>query len=238
MIGILLITHSSLGETFLSNARVIVGEQPQIGVLSQRPGGSYQVLRQKVADEIERLDQGQGVLILVDIYGGTPSNVALSFLKERHIAITTGLNMAMLLKVLEANRSTLSLEDLAHTAMDAGKRCVAVHQHSDSVPEQETLEKSTVVRTGARNAVAEVTVLNALGLHASTSAKLVKLANKYKSEIFLVKENTEVNAKSIMGVLMLAASQGTKLEIRAEGDDAYSAVMELRKLFENKFDED
>ena len=109
MIGILLITHNNLGEILLQNAQQIVGVQPQIRAVSQRPGSSFQVLYNRVGREIAELDGGQGVLLMVDIFGGTPSNVAQGFVEERRHAMITGLNMAMLLKVLESDRQNLSI---------------------------------------------------------------------------------------------------------------------------------
>ncbi len=84
----------------------------------------------------------------------------------------------------------------------------------------------------------EVIVKNKLGLHARPSALLVRKASKFKSEITLVKDGVEVNGKSIMGLMMLAAEMGSKIIIRAEGEDEEKAVEALATLFENKFDED
>lgn len=84
----------------------------------------------------------------------------------------------------------------------------------------------------------EITLANRLGLHARPAAMVVQLASKFKSEIKLKKEDVEVNAKSIMGVMMLAAEMGSKIFIRAEGEDEAQAVEALAKLFDDKFGED
>lgn len=81
-------------------------------------------------------------------------------------------------------------------------------------------------------------IQNELGLHARAATKLVQLASKFPCEITLVKEGHEVNGKSIMGVLMLVASKGTKLVVRAKGDRAAEAVAAIAKLVEDKFGED
>ncbi len=81
------------------------------------------------------------------------------------------------------------------------------------------------------------TISNELGLHARPAAQLVKIANRYKSNITLYKDDREVNGKSIMGILMLAAPKGSEIEIAAEGEDAESAVKELGELIDNKFGE-
>jgi phosphocarrier protein HPr len=84
---------------------------------------------------------------------------------------------------------------------------------------------------------AESTIVNKLGLHARAAAKLTHLAGTYKSEIWLSRSGRRVNAKSIMGVMMLAAGQGTSVLIEAEGADAEQAVAALAKLIAEKFGE-
>ncbi|MHB8420203.1 MAG: HPr family phosphocarrier protein [Myxococcales bacterium] len=86
--------------------------------------------------------------------------------------------------------------------------------------------------------VRQLTVRNSHGLHARTAAILVKAANRFESEIQLEKEGSAVNGKSIMGVLMLAAAQGTILKVSAEGPDAAEAMETLAALFEAGFHED
>ena len=84
----------------------------------------------------------------------------------------------------------------------------------------------------------EVTVINKLGVHARPAALFVKIAHKFASHITVEKDGEEVNGKSIMGLMMLAAGQGSKLLITAEGPDAETAVRELEALFLRKFDEE
>lgn len=85
----------------------------------------------------------------------------------------------------------------------------------------------------------EITVVNRLGLHARPSAMLVQLANQFSSELFVSRDGEdEVNAKSIMGVMMLAAACGTVLHFRATGADAPALLDALEKLFLSKFNED
>jgi phosphocarrier protein len=83
----------------------------------------------------------------------------------------------------------------------------------------------------------EVTIANRNGLHARPAAEIVKTAAKYKAEITLVRDDLEVNGKSIMGVMMLAAEYGSTLMLRADGPDAEDAVGALAKLIESKFGE-
>jgi len=84
---------------------------------------------------------------------------------------------------------------------------------------------------------AEVLIINKLGLHARASAKLTQVASGYKCELWLTRNGRRVNAKSIMGVMMLAAGKGASITIEAEGDDAEAALAALQKLIADRFDE-
>lgn len=83
----------------------------------------------------------------------------------------------------------------------------------------------------------DITVSNRLGLHARAAAKLVELVQPFRASVMLANGSREVNAKSIMGVMLLAASQGTALTVRADGTDEDAALAATVDLFERKFDE-
>jgi phosphocarrier protein HPr len=83
----------------------------------------------------------------------------------------------------------------------------------------------------------EIEIINKLGLHARASAKITQLAAQFKCDVNLLRNNRKVNAKSIMGVMMLAASKGAKIEIETSGDDEQAAMDALRRLINNKFGE-
>jgi len=83
----------------------------------------------------------------------------------------------------------------------------------------------------------EVQIVNKLGLHARASAKLTQVASSFKCEVWLSRNGRRVNAKSIMGVMMLAAGKGASITIDAQGDDADAALAALQKLIADKFDE-
>jgi len=80
-------------------------------------------------------------------------------------------------------------------------------------------------------------ITNKLGLHARAAAKLTQLSAQYKSDIFIARDEQKVNAKSIMGVMMLAAGLGVEVTIEAHGDDEQEALEAIKNLFENKFGE-
>jgi phosphocarrier protein len=84
----------------------------------------------------------------------------------------------------------------------------------------------------------EIAIVNRLGLHARPAAMFVRIASRHRSEVWVSKEGEEVNGKSIMGLMMLAAGQGSKLRIRCEGLDAEKAIEELEELINSRFNED
>ena len=84
----------------------------------------------------------------------------------------------------------------------------------------------------------EIAIVNRLGLHARPAAMFVRIASRHRSEVWVSKEGEEVNGKSIMGLMMLAAGQGSKLRIRCEGLDAEKAIEELEELINARFNED
>jgi len=90
----------------------------------------------------------------------------------------------------------------------------------------------------AKTVSKEVTVINKLGVHARPAAMFVKTANKFTSDITVERDGEQVDGKSIMGLMMLAAGQGCKLIITAKGSDAEVAVRELESLFQRKFGEE
>lgn len=82
-----------------------------------------------------------------------------------------------------------------------------------------------------------ITITNKLGLHARAASKLVNLCSQHSSNVFIGKDGNSVNAKSIMGVMMLAASKGTELMLEVDGDDENECLQAIVELFQNRFDE-
>ena len=97
------------------------------------------------------------------------------------------------------------------------------------------MEKSDT--TAASTLVKELLVQNKMGIHARPAAMIVRITNKFKAEIFVEKEDEQVNGKSIMGLMMLAAAKGSKVKFIATGADAAQMLAELEALFAKKFDE-
>jgi PTS system mannose-specific IIA component len=122
MIGVIVVTHCHLSEELIAAARLVVGEElKQFEAVSIASSESSEEIRKKIVTAIRRVDGGKGVLILTDMYGGTPSNISLSFLEEKKIEVITGVNLPMLLK-LATSETDMDLETLAAFITDYGQR--------------------------------------------------------------------------------------------------------------------
>ena len=97
------------------------------------------------------------------------------------------------------------------------------------------MEKSNTTSAGTH--MKELLVQNKMGIHARPAAMIVRVTNKFKSEVFVEKDEEQVNGKSIMGLMMLAAAKGTKVKFLATGEDAAQMLVEIEALFAKKFDE-
>jgi len=122
MVGVVIVTHCHLAEELISSAELVVGEQlKQFQPVSIDPKEGSEEIREKIIAAIRKVDGGNGVLILTDMYGGTPSNISLSFLEEKKIEVITGVNLPMLLK-LATYSNEMDLEKLAVFITDYGQR--------------------------------------------------------------------------------------------------------------------
>ncbi len=124
-VGVVIVTHYRLGEEFLQALRLIVPEGPRFHAVSVDPKQSVEEMRTAIQEALEAADQGEGVLVLTDMFGGTPSNISLSFLEERRVEVVTGLNLPMLIKLATLNEKK-SLEELAGFIKSYGQRNISV----------------------------------------------------------------------------------------------------------------
>lgn len=123
--GVVIVTHYRLGEEFLQALRLIVPDAPQFHAVSVEPTQSVEEMRGHISEALAAADQGEGVLILTDMFGGTPSNISLSFLDEHHVEVVTGLNLPMLIKLATMPVGG-SLEELAAFIKEYGQRNISV----------------------------------------------------------------------------------------------------------------
>jgi mannose PTS system EIIA component len=118
-IGLLLITHDTIGSSLLESATKMLGLCPLLTeTLAVTTDSNPDQLREQAQAMTEDLDQGDGVLVLTDMYGSTPSNIATSLLKRGRVAVVSGINLPMLVRVL--NYSPLSLDNLSAKAVSGG----------------------------------------------------------------------------------------------------------------------
>jgi len=125
MIGLLIITHSRLAKELLDAAGFIIGSVEAAESISIETSKDSKKLRNIIKNKLKSLDQGKGVLILVDMFGGTPSNLALSFLQKYSAEVVTGVNLPMVLAIAH-NRKGKSLAQVADIAKSAGKRSISL----------------------------------------------------------------------------------------------------------------
>lgn len=122
MVGVVVVTHCRLGEELIAAAQLVVGEElKNFQSVSIDPKEDTEEIREKIIAAIRKVESGEGVLILTDMYGGTPSNISLSFLEEKRIEVITGVNLPMLLK-LATYQENMDLESLASFIVDYGQK--------------------------------------------------------------------------------------------------------------------
>ncbi|UCH22441.1 MAG: PTS fructose transporter subunit IIA [Deltaproteobacteria bacterium] len=126
MIGILLVTHSQLGEALIEATEFIIGKKPKdIVSVSIDLNESADKLREKIAGGIKAVNQKQGVLILTDMFGGTPSNLSYSFLEEGRVEVISGVNLPILLRAV-TTRQEMELDKLAASLETYGKKSISL----------------------------------------------------------------------------------------------------------------
>lgn len=126
MIGILIVTHCRLGESLIEASEFIIGDRADaMMAVSIDINQNADDLRKKVAAGIKAVDQNQGVLILTDMFGGTPSNLSYSFLEEGHIEVISGVNLPILIKAIN-DRTKKELSQLAASLEVFGKKSISL----------------------------------------------------------------------------------------------------------------
>ena len=131
-VGVLIVAHYRLGEEFLQALNLIVPEAPPMRAVAVEPQQSVDEMRKRIADAMQEVDQGEGVLILTDMFGGTPSNISLSFHAEHRVEVVTGMNLPMLIKLATMTEEK-PLEELAGFMKEYGQRNISVA--SELLPE-------------------------------------------------------------------------------------------------------
>ncbi len=125
MIGVLIVTHQELAEALLSVCDLIMGRQEGMAAVSLDPNQAPEVAIQKIKQGLAQVNNGDGVIILTDMLGGTPSNLSLSFLQEGRVEVVTGVNLPMLMRLAHL-REGLTLREVALALRQSGQQGITV----------------------------------------------------------------------------------------------------------------
>lgn len=125
MIGLILVTHGTLADEFVVAMEHVVGPQKQIATVCIGPRDDMEQRRKDIATAIKTVDDGEGVIILSDLFGGTPSNLSISLLDAGRVEVIAGVNLPMLIR-LESARKNMSVSDAVAAARDAGRKYISV----------------------------------------------------------------------------------------------------------------
>jgi mannose PTS system EIIA component len=125
MIGLVLVTHGRLAAEFRAALEHIMGPQRQIEAVAIAPTDDIEHRRQDIIDAVARVDSGNGVAILTDMFGGTPSNLAISVMNAPNIEVIAGINLPMLVKLAKVREDT-TLAEAAAMAQEAGRKYINI----------------------------------------------------------------------------------------------------------------
>ncbi len=125
MIGLILVTHGDLAKEFVVAMEHVVGPQKNIEKVCIGPHDDMEVRRREIATAINSVDSGRGAIILTDLFGGTPSNLAISLLEPGRVEVIAGINLPMLIR-LDSARKVMGVRDAVTAAKDAGRKYISV----------------------------------------------------------------------------------------------------------------
>jgi PTS system mannose-specific IIA component len=125
MIGMVLVTHGALADEFKSALQHVVGPQDGVETIAIGPDDDMEQRREDILRAVERAEQGQGVVILTDMFGGTPSNLAISIMQQHSVEVIAGVNLPMLVKLARV-RGDLDIKQAVNVAAEAGRKYINV----------------------------------------------------------------------------------------------------------------
>jgi mannose PTS system EIIA component len=125
MVGVVIVTHGNLAKDLIEVTEIIVGQCPNLTAVTIQSDEGISDIAKKVESTIEKADQGKGVLVLTDLFGGTPSNVSLSFLQENKVEVLSGVNLPMVIKIATSLENS-DLRELAKLGKQSGKKNIAL----------------------------------------------------------------------------------------------------------------
>jgi len=125
MIGLILVTHGRLAEEFVHAMQHVVGRQEAVATVCIGPNDDMERRRKEIAEAIRAVDSGAGAIILTDLFGGTPSNLAISLMQAGKVEVIAGINLPMLIRLAGA-RKTMNVVDATVAARDAGRNYITI----------------------------------------------------------------------------------------------------------------
>jgi len=125
MIGMVLVTHGRLAEELIAALEHVVGPQPGVAAICIGPDDDMEQRRAEILDSTAKADEGDGVVLLTDMFGGTPSNLAISVMEKANVEVIAGVNLPMLIK-LASVRKTEPLGDAIESAQEAGRKYINI----------------------------------------------------------------------------------------------------------------
>lgn len=125
MLGLVLVTHGNLANEFVAAMQHVVGKQEQIDTVCIGPEDNMEARREEILRKVEQVNSGDGTLVLTDLFGGTPSNLAISIMDKAKVEILAGINLPMLIKIASL-RKEKNLKDTALGAQEAGKKYINI----------------------------------------------------------------------------------------------------------------
>ena len=125
LLGMVLVTHGRLAEEMVRAMEHVVGPQRAIATVCIGPNDNMEMRRREIAEAIRAVDEGRGVIMLTDLFGGTPSNLAISLLDAGRVEVIAGINLPMLIRLAGARKS-MKVVDAVHAAQTAGRNYITV----------------------------------------------------------------------------------------------------------------
>jgi len=125
LIGLVIVTHGMLAEELRRATEHVVGAQSQMATVCIGPDDDMEARRDDIRNAVATVSSDKGAILLTDMFGGTPSNLAISLLKDGAVEVIAGVNLPMLIKLSEARRD-MNLKDASQTAQDAGRKYIAI----------------------------------------------------------------------------------------------------------------
>ena len=145
MIGLVLVTHGRLASEFVTAMEHVVGPQERVEAIAIGPDDDMEARRADIAAAIGKVDDGKGVIVLTDLFGGTPSNLAISLMEPGRIEVIAGVNLPMLIR-LEGARKMMKVQAAVAAAREAGRKYISVASEVLGAAPQDSLEGAP--RTG------------------------------------------------------------------------------------------